>query len=342
MYRILAAATAAVMIAPLGAAAAADYPSDEISNDLVHLKIYLPDAHHGFYRGTRFDWSGVIYSLQANGHNYYGPWFNKTDPSVHDFVYRGADIVAGPCSAITGPVDEFGPVGYEEAKAGGTFVKIGIGALRKSGDEEYDNYHLYEVADGGRWTVQKQPGKLEFIQHLNDTGSGYAYVYEKDVRLTSDKTEMVLEHRLKNVGKRAIQTSVYNHNFLVLDQQGPGAGVSISVPFGIRTAQPPDKNLAEVQGRQIRYLKALKGKDVVATELEGFSSDPKDNHVRVENSSLGAGLSFQTDRPLLHEALWSIRTVLAMEPFISVSLAPGAEFHWTTVYDYYTLRKSTE
>jgi hypothetical protein len=342
MYRILTAVAAVLMTRPFGVGAAADYPTAEVTNGLVQVKIYLPDAHQGFYRGTRFDWSGVIYSLQANGHSYYGPWFNKTDPSVHDFVYRGADIVAGPCSAITGPVDEFGPLGYEEAKAGGTFVKIGIGALRKANDEKYDNYHLYEVADGGLWTVQKHPGKVEFIQHLNDTGSGYAYVYQKDVRLTNGKTEMVLEHSLKNVGKRAIQTSVYNHNFLVLDQQGPGPGVTISVPFAIRTSHPPDKDLAEVKRQQIRYLRALKGKDVVATELEGFGSSPKDNHVRIENSSLGAGLNFQTDHPLLHEALWSIRTVVAMEPFISISIAPGAEFHWTTVYEYYTLRKSSE
>jgi hypothetical protein len=24
------------------------------------VKLYLPDAEHGFYRGTRFDWSGVV------------------------------------------------------------------------------------------------------------------------------------------------------------------------------------------------------------------------------------------------------------------------------------------
>src|ERR1700751_2217844 len=91
-------------------------PSAEINNGLIRAKIYVPDARGGFYRGTRFDWSGVVYSLQAHGHDYYGPWFNKTDASVHDFVYRGTDIVAGPCSAITGPVDEFAPVGFEVAK----------------------------------------------------------------------------------------------------------------------------------------------------------------------------------------------------------------------------------
>jgi hypothetical protein len=64
-----------------------------ISNGLITAKIYLPDAKTGFYRSTRFDWSGMISSLEFNGHQYYGPWFTASDPSVRDFVYRGADIV---------------------------------------------------------------------------------------------------------------------------------------------------------------------------------------------------------------------------------------------------------
>jgi hypothetical protein len=43
------------------------------------------------------------------------------------------------------------------------------------------------------------------------------------------------------------------------------------------------------------------------------------------------------DRPLLRESLWSIRTVIAMEPFISIEVKPGEEFTWKTVYEYYTV-----
>jgi hypothetical protein len=325
----------------LGLSGSADYPSTEVANESIKAKIYLPDRQKGFYRGTRFDWSGVLYSLQANGHSYYGPWFNKTDPSVHDFVYRGTDIVAGPCSAITGPVDEFGPVGYDEAKPGDTFIKIGVGALRRTSNEKYDNYHLYEIADGGRWTFTKQPDGLDFVQRLDDAGSGYAYVYQKTVRLTSGKSEMVLGHQLKNLGKRAIRTDVYNHNFLVLDRKGPGPGMVISVPFMIRTPDSPQKDLAEIRDRQIVYLKTLKDRDVFAMSLEGFGKSSNDHMIRIENSNLGAGMTLQSDRPLLRESLWSIRTVVAMEPFISIAIEPGAEFSWTTVYEYYSLPRKT-
>ena len=75
----------------------------------------------------------MIGDLEYAGHRYYGPWFTQFDPTVSDFVYRGADIAAGPCSAVTGPVDEFQlPLGYDEAKAGGTFIKIGVGVFTKT------------------------------------------------------------------------------------------------------------------------------------------------------------------------------------------------------------------
>ncbi len=79
----------------------------EISNGQIHAKLYLPDSKTGFYRGTRFDWSGVISSLEFSGHNYYGPWFTKQDSTVRYFVYRDPDIVVSTESGSMGPADEF-------------------------------------------------------------------------------------------------------------------------------------------------------------------------------------------------------------------------------------------
>src|SRR5688500_6830593 len=86
-------------------AADGSFAEAEIRNSTIEAKIYLPDAERGYYRGTRFDWSGVVPSLKANGHEYFGQWFSKYDPKLHD--------------AIVGPVDEFlskdGGLGYDEA-----------------------------------------------------------------------------------------------------------------------------------------------------------------------------------------------------------------------------------
>src|SRR5690242_6349541 len=100
---------------------AASPPVAQISNGKISAAIYLPDPVNGFYQGTRFDWSGVIRSLDANSHSYYGPWFTRRSQTVHDFIYDGEDIVAGPCSSTMGPADEFRPLGYDAAKPSETF-----------------------------------------------------------------------------------------------------------------------------------------------------------------------------------------------------------------------------
>ena len=93
----------------------------------------------------------------------------------------------------------------------------------------------------------------------------------KSIRLIAGQPQMVLEHRLKNRGTQAIHTNVYNHNFLVLDGQ-PTENFVISVPFTIQSPHPPDKELAEIRGNQIVYLKTLKDKDTVATPLQGLAA----------------------------------------------------------------------
>src|SRR5919206_893566 len=63
-----------------------DAPQADIGNGEIRAKLYLPDAEHGYYRATRFDWSGVIASLEYKGHNYFGKWFEKYDPKIHDAI----------------------------------------------------------------------------------------------------------------------------------------------------------------------------------------------------------------------------------------------------------------
>src|SRR4051794_22011706 len=131
-------------------------PEAEIGHGPVRARVYLPDANTGFYRGTRFDWSGVFASLEYAGHSYYPQWFQRSDPSVHDFFYDDTGIVAGPCTAITGPAEEFVTngkgLGFDQAKVGGTFIKIGVGVLRKPDEANYSPYRLYPIQDGGKWT----------------------------------------------------------------------------------------------------------------------------------------------------------------------------------------------
>jgi len=331
-------ATTAALLACAALLPAAGPPQKEISNGQIRAKIWLPDAKDGYYKGTRFDWSGVIYSLVYKGHDYYGPWYTQRRADVRDFVYEGQDIVTGPASSITGPAEEFSSVGYEEAKAGDTFLKIGVGLLRKPDDAAYDHYKNYEVVDAGRWTFRAGRDFLEMTQELS-TPDGYGYTYRKTIQLVKGEPQMSIRHSLSNTGKKALAASVYNHNFLVLDKQAPGPGYSITVPFEIKTQRPMTGDLAEIAGKQIVYHKSLQGEDRVSTPILGFTNSPQDYDFRVESEAAGAGMHVTSNRPLARAMLWSIRSVVAVEPYIDVEVEPGKEFGWTLDYDYYTLGK---
>jgi hypothetical protein len=307
---------------------AEDFPEAEISNRVIRAKFYLPDPNHGYYRGTRFEWSGVIHSLQYDGHEYFGVWFPRYDPKLHD--------------AITGPVEEFrtgdASVGYTEAKPGETFVRIGVGTLRKPEEPAYRVFGTYEIVDPGKWTVKTARDRIEFVHTLTHP-AGYAYTYTKIVRLEKDRPEMVIEHRLKNTGKLPIETSQYNHNFFVIDGQPTGPDAVVLFAFEPRaTRNLGDK--AQVTGKQLTYLRELRpGGESVFTELEGFGTTAADYDFRIEHRKAGAGVHFTGDRPLSKVVFWSIRTTLCPEPYIDIRVAPGEETGWKIRYEFYTLVK---
>jgi len=99
------------------------------------------------------------------------------------------------------------------------------------------------------WTVGKSRDSIDFTQELTDFVSGYGYIYRKTLRLVKGKPEMVLEHSLKNTGSRPIRTTVYNHNFLVLDNQPPGAPLAIhgAIP-DFKPSTLPTKNWPRFAG----------------------------------------------------------------------------------------------
>jgi hypothetical protein len=316
-----------------GAVAVANEPLQaEISNGLVSASFYLPDAEHGYYRGARFDWSGVISRLDYAGHNYFGVWFPSYEPTLHD--------------AITGPVEEFrsaeGALGYNEAKAGYEFVKIGVGVLRKPDDRPYEFSRDYKILSTGVWVVRPHADRVEFVQELKGV-NGYSYVYSKTVRLVKGKPELVLEHSLKNTGRREIDTQVYDHDFYVIDGQPTGPAFTIRFPFKPR-AMADLKGSAEIVGNDLHYLRELEhgNKDSVASYIEGFGNEALDNDIRVENSKADAGVRETGDHPIAKLYLWSVRTTVCPEAYISLKIAPKKKARWRITYNFYTLNAAKQ
>ena len=317
---------------------AAAPPQARISNSLVSAELFLPDPAIGFYRGTRFDWSGTISSLQYKGHRFFGPWFVRRDPGVRDIQFDPASngYVAGAASANIGPVEEFStPIEYNDAPVGGTFLKVGVGMLRKPQEERYGSFNPYEIVNGGTWKVRTESNRLEFVQELVDQ-SGYGYIYSKTVRLTKDRPELVLEHSLRNTGRKVIETLVYNHNFIVLDDRPSGPDFVIRFPFEVKPARDT-QGLVETRGKEIVYLRELQQDERAMVSILGFGASAADYDITVENRRSGAGMRIRGDRPLARLTFWTIRSTRSPEAFIQLRVEPGREFTWRISYEFYTL-----
>lgn len=310
----------------------ASSPSIVLDNGALKAVVRPPDPAKGFYRGTRFDQAGVITSLKAGDTEFYGPWFERTAPDVLDYTYVGGDLVAGPDSAIAGPVEEFAPVGFQPKP--GLFVKIGVGILDQPDSKPYDHYRHYRIADAGRRTMRATRNSVTFTQTLS--GAGYAYDYEKIITLVPGTHRMVIEHVLRNTGNKPIETTVYDHNFLTLV---PGnADIRISFPFSIHpdlvhAANAPAADLIAFQGNSLTYLRAQKKKERVSFTLTGFGDAADDYDIRIDGPT-GAGLRIRGSDPITRINIFSVTQVQAVEPTIAIHVPPGGEQRWQYTYDY--------
>ena len=301
----------------------ANYPKASITNGQVQAVLYLPDAKNGYYRASRFDWSGVIPCLAYKGHTYFGIWFPHYDPLLAD--------------AIAGPVEEFrssdGALDYAQAKPGELFVKLGVGVLRKRDDSAYQFMYTYPLVDGGKWTVQAKPSEVSFRQQLQSP-IGIAYDYEKTVRLDPHDPVLILAHRLKNTGTKTIDTEVYDHDFFMLDGAPSGPGMVVRFPFAPK-AEKSMEPLAGIDGKEIVYRQELQGEQYVESFLTGYSSFTSDYDITVEDQKTGVGVEQTADVPISRFNFWSIRTTICPEAYIHLVIAPGQTARWNIRYRFY-------
>ena len=331
----------AVLLSGAGVAAqvpvaqkAAAAPQVELHNRALRMRVYLPDAQQGFYTGVRFDWSGVIGDLEFAGHHLYRPWFGAVDPAVRDFVYTADGVTAGANSAATGPVEEFQTAfGYDAAKVGDTFLKVGVGILRKVEDRPYRFDTRAELVDGGRWTHQATATSVTFTQTLGKPGDRYAYVYTKTVRLGAGAS-FTMEHRLRNLGTVPLTTPLYDHNFLTVDSGSVHRGTTVTVPYTLAPLGPVNAAQVDVEGHHATYRKDLQGQDKAVFGMQGFSAAASEYDFTVADPQSGVTVRVQGDRPLVDASVWSIAPVLAVEPFFQIDAQPGVEFRWAYTYSY--------
>jgi hypothetical protein len=327
-------ATASAQITPvpgsLPATALEDFTHVQISNGLLSARVYPPGKNE-LYRGTRFDHAGVVFHVTYRGQDFSNYWFDSfvTDPSDEGKYPPGTQHA---CCATSGPVEEFAPIGFEEAGMGGRFLKPGIGIFKRINDK-YDQFPTLPVLNAGTRTFKATKTGAHFTQDLKDPESGYGYRYSKSVQLVPGKPQMTISHMLTNTGKKDIVTTVFCHNFLSLSSGSEH--LVITAPFVWQAEQPLQPELVKLDGTAIRYLAPIPAGVTTQSVMTGFGDKASDYDFTVTNSQTGFGQRIRADTPIAKINMWSISPTYSLEPYIAISLKPGETKRWTYTYDFY-------
>ena len=273
------------------------------------LVITLHEPLDGFYRGTRFDRGGVFDSLEFNGLQMCGRWFDRYDPYAHD--------------AVCGPSEEFSPIGYDLAPAGGTFIKPGVGLLRKSDSAPYDRFHLYEVADPGIWTVRQNDDSVLFEHVLEGV-----YIYRKEIALLGEDSFRI-SHVLESCGEPLLG-DVYNHNFWTFGRMEVGPSRKVDFPFAPDGHWRAEYGSVALSASGVRFSRILgEGESVYMGDIHSKGEEGMPYRISLSEGKLGVDI--KGDVPVLRTVFWANHRVACPEPYNA--------FHtpcrWTITYKLY-------
>jgi len=234
---------------------------------------------------------------------------------------------------VVGTAGEFGmksPLGYNEAKPGETFIKIGVGKLLREDANEYQFGPPYRVADAIPWTINRDTRRIRFTQKT-PVANGWGYEYTNRIELARDAPSFTISHTLANTGDNRILTTYYCHNFVVFDGQQLSPGARVLLPFAT-TGDVDLLEVAKVTGRTLRLDKPLPPDKALWHEFLDFPAGSGKGEYQLQNPATNSMVTIQPDTVPEKVTFYAIGKALCIEAFISIDLAPGETKTWSSRY----------
>ena len=290
----------------------------------------LPDARTGFYRSSRFDWSGMISSARYQGREYLGFPFSEHRPEETQYGIGTAEEFR---ACVPGVADA---LGYPEAGVGDGFIKIGVGILRKDAREAYHFAKKYELMKAGEWHLEFADRSVFFSQTLI-LNARHGYEYVKTIALDAEKPVFTITHSLKNLGAERIHIHHYCHNFFLMDAGGVGSNDRALFPFlpQMELGRCHGSEYLRVQENTVGFLRNIANADMVGGDVVGYASTPAHNTFRMENGRTGIGVRVSSDRPAVSMYLCAGERFFSVEPQIEIKCQTGERMEWTNTYELY-------
>jgi hypothetical protein len=283
-----------------------------LKNDIITLQVELPQEGYSF---PRFDQTGKISSVTFKG------------MPISGVEKPGATGKHGG----RGLFNEFGidgPLGFAETKIGDWCHKIGVGLLQKvSANYHFLNDYKIQPCD---FAISHTDNSVRLTCN-GPLKSGYGYVLNKEIIV--QKSGFDINYQLKNIGQKAIKTTEYGHNFLVINNNAIGPDYSVRLPFIIKrlpAAESVNPEQKILLGQSEIMFTDMITKEFFFEDLSGGELALAQWELRDLENKISIS---ETCSAKLHCAnLWGNAHVVCPELFINVDVAPGKTQHWQRTY----------
>lgn len=273
------------------------------------------------YNFSRFDWTSKIRAVK----------FKNIFVSGSEKLIDKNDLIYG-----NGFYNEFGidiPVGFNDINEGDWFHKIGVGILKKKG-ENYDFMRNYKMKPA-KFKVNLKSNKI-VIDCISHIINGYSYTLKKEIELF--ESSFVIKYKLHNTGQKNISTSEYNHNFLAIKRELMGSQYILKFPFQIKpelfgeSINPKEK--VQIGQHKITFNNTPE-EQFFFSNLSGNETVEAFWELVNTNSNIGISeiASFKTKKV----NLWGWKHVISPELFFDIDLKPGQVLNWSRTYNLFEL-----
>ena len=279
----------------------------------LRVEMALPGAS---YRGSRWSWSGFITQATLDGRHTF---------CTSEGEEQGSSRGVGLCNEW----GIFAPVGFDSARAGEKFPKLGVGLLTKPDEKPYSFTRAYEIEPFER-RVERAASTYS-LQIVTEPLECRGYAARLREAFSVQENRLRIETEIENVGSEMIQTHEYRHNFLALDGAEIGPDYTLNVPYRIEASSEvaPDLRIGEREA--------------------SFDRTPRNSFLQVLGGAAGVGANAwwelrhasgvrvrETISVALEELkVWGAAHVLSPEAFVPVRVEPGASQAWAREYEFF-------
>ncbi|HUT34165.1 MAG TPA: hypothetical protein VNE39_11835 [Planctomycetota bacterium] len=277
--------------------------------------LMVPGQPSSAYAGQRFESGGVVLQVTLDGR--------------HTFLGKEP---RGERLGGFGLIEEMGisqAVGYDEARPGEPFLKLGVGLLKRGKEPKYSFYPPCPEVERFPWEVTVMAREATFVQ-VGRPFRGMAYRYEKRIALDAAEPILRIEHALASTGEKPIATDQYCHDFFTFDGAAPGPDYVVTTGFPLE-AELEAKAPMVVAGKALTFNAMVKGGTYA--RFRG-APNTQGEQFRIRNKANGLEVAVAGDFPVSTFAYYADQLAASPEAYCAVTVKPGETFRWTRTYTF--------